>query len=70
MHYADELDPLNIGVKEIKAWVTFVSRQYDLALKQFENLGDTGGMVEAYKEKGDVSGGPCCPRKVDCRQPA
>ena len=52
MHYADELDPLNIGVKEIKAWVTYVSRQYELALKQFENLGDTGGMVEAYKEKG------------------
>src|SRR4029077_3507297 len=36
MHYADELDPLNIAVKEIEAWVTYASRQYNLALKQFE----------------------------------
>ena len=52
MHFADELDPFNIGVKEAKAWVTYASRQYDLALKQFEDLGDDAGLVETYKEKG------------------
>ena len=51
MHYADELDPFNIGVKETEAWVTYASRQYDLALKQFEMLGDDGGLVEIYREK-------------------
>ena len=52
MHYADELDPFNIDVKEIEAWVTYASRQYDLALKQFESLGDYGGLIHAYREKG------------------
>jgi tetratricopeptide (TPR) repeat protein len=52
MHYADELDPFNIGVKETEAWVTYASRQYDLALKQFESLGDDGGLIHAYREKG------------------
>ncbi len=52
MHYADELDPFNIGVKETEAWVTYASRQYDLALKQFENLGDDDGLIETYREKG------------------
>jgi len=52
MHYADELDPLNIGVKETEAWVTYASRQYDLALKQFESLGDEGGLMHVYREKG------------------
>jgi TolB-like protein/DNA-binding winged helix-turn-helix (wHTH) protein/Tfp pilus assembly protein PilF len=51
MHYADELDPLNIAVKETEAWVTYASRQYDLALKQFKSLGDDGGLVETYREK-------------------
>ena len=55
MHYADELDPLNIAVKETEAWVTYASRQYDLALKQFENLGDEGGVLHAYREKGMYS---------------
>jgi len=52
MHYADELDPLNITVKEIEAWVTYASRQYNLALKQFESLGDDGGLIHVYREKG------------------
>ena len=52
MHYADELDPFNIAVKETEAWVTYASRQYDLALKQFESLGDEGGLVHVYREKG------------------
>ena len=52
VHYADELDPLNIAVKETEAWVTYASRQYDLALKQFESLGDEGGLIHVYREKG------------------
>jgi TolB-like protein len=52
MHYADELDPFNIGVKETEAWVNYASRQYDLALKQFENLGDDDGLIEIYRAKG------------------
>jgi TolB-like protein/DNA-binding winged helix-turn-helix (wHTH) protein/tetratricopeptide (TPR) repeat protein len=52
VHYADELDPLNIAVKELVAWVTYAARQYDLALPQFESLGDEGGLVHAYREKG------------------
>jgi TolB-like protein/cytochrome c-type biogenesis protein CcmH/NrfG len=55
IHYADELDPFNIAVKEIEAWVTYASRQYDLALKQFENLGDDGGLRHVYREKGMYS---------------
>ena len=55
MHYADELDPFNIAVKEIEAWVTYASRQYDLALKQFENLGDDDGLRHVYREKGMYS---------------
>jgi TolB-like protein/DNA-binding winged helix-turn-helix (wHTH) protein/Tfp pilus assembly protein PilF len=51
MRYADELDPLNIGVKVIEAYVTHASRQYDLALKQFESLGDDWGLAWAYREK-------------------
>ena len=52
MHYADELDPLNIAVKETEAWVAYASRQYDLALKQFESLGDDAGLIHVYREKG------------------
>jgi hypothetical protein len=50
MHCADESDPFNVGVKETEAWVTYASRQYDLALKQFENLGDDVGLIHAYRE--------------------
>jgi TolB-like protein/DNA-binding winged helix-turn-helix (wHTH) protein/tetratricopeptide (TPR) repeat protein len=52
VHYADELDPLNIAAKETEAWVTYASRQYDLALKQFESLGNEGGLIHVYREKG------------------
>jgi TolB-like protein/DNA-binding winged helix-turn-helix (wHTH) protein/Tfp pilus assembly protein PilF len=55
MHYAGELDPLNIAVKEIEAWVTYASRQYDLASKQFESLGDDSGLMHTYREKGMYS---------------
>jgi TolB-like protein/DNA-binding winged helix-turn-helix (wHTH) protein len=52
MQYADELDPFNIAVKETRAWVTYAARQYDTALQQFESLGDEGGLVHVYREKG------------------
>jgi TolB-like protein/DNA-binding winged helix-turn-helix (wHTH) protein/cytochrome c-type biogenesis protein CcmH/NrfG len=52
MHCAEELDPFNIAVKEIEAWVTYASRRYDLALEQFENLGDDDGLRHVYREKG------------------
>ena len=55
IHYADELDPFNIAVKEIEAWVTYATREYDLALKQFENLGDDDGLRHVYREKGMYS---------------
>jgi TolB-like protein/Tfp pilus assembly protein PilF len=51
MHYADELDPFNVGVKVTEAYVTYASRQYDLALKQFESLGDDFGLLQTYREK-------------------
>jgi len=49
--YADELDPLNIAVKEVVAWVTYAARKYDLALPQMESLGDEGGLLHVYREK-------------------
>jgi TolB-like protein/DNA-binding winged helix-turn-helix (wHTH) protein len=51
MRYADLVDPFNIGVKVTEAYVTYASRQYDLALKQFESLGDDFGLVQTYREK-------------------
>jgi len=51
MNYAIELNPYDIRTKIYVAWVTWVSRQYDLALKQFESLGDDWGMMCAYREK-------------------
>ncbi|MGA8189064.1 MAG: hypothetical protein WB776_14130, partial [Candidatus Sulfotelmatobacter sp.] len=37
---------------ETEAWVTYASRQYDLALKQFKSLGDDSGLIHVYREKG------------------
>jgi Tfp pilus assembly protein PilF len=51
MNYAMELNPYDIRTKIYLAWVTWASRQYDLALKQFESLGDDWGMMCAYREK-------------------
>jgi len=51
MHYADELDPFNIRIKDLVAYVTYAARQYDLALKLFESLGDDRGQMWAYREK-------------------
>jgi len=51
MNYAIELDPFGIRTREFVAFVTYASGQYDLAVKQFENLGDDWGLVWAYREK-------------------
>jgi len=52
VRYAAELDPLDIFVKGTQAYVTYVSRQYDVALKLFQGLDDDHGLVWAYREKG------------------
>ena len=51
MRQAMELDPFSIKTKVLVAWVTYASRQYDLAVKQFESLGDNSGLTCAYREK-------------------
>jgi TolB-like protein/DNA-binding winged helix-turn-helix (wHTH) protein len=51
MNYAIELDPFSIKTKIVVAYVTYASRQYDVAIKQFESLGDDGGLTWAYREK-------------------
>jgi len=50
MNYAMELDPYDIRTKIVVAWVTWASHQYDLALKQFESLGDDWGRMCVYRE--------------------
>ncbi len=52
MNYASELDPVSIKTKVIVAYVTYASRQFDLAIKQFESLGNDLGLIWAYREKG------------------
>jgi len=70
IHYADELDPVNISVKETRAWATYAARQYDLALKQFENLGDDGGLIHAYREKGMYSEAMAAQKRWDATHPS
>ncbi len=70
MHYADELDLLNIGVKETEAWVTYAARQYDLALTQFESLGADAGLVHAYREKGMYSEAIVASKRWDATHPS
>jgi TolB-like protein/DNA-binding winged helix-turn-helix (wHTH) protein len=50
--YAIELDPLDLRTRALAAYVTYASRQYELAIKQFESLGDGFGLGWAYREKG------------------
>jgi TolB-like protein/DNA-binding winged helix-turn-helix (wHTH) protein len=52
MNNAMEVDPFGIKTRVVVAWVTWASHQYDRALKEFESLGDDGGVACAYKEKG------------------
>jgi TolB-like protein/DNA-binding winged helix-turn-helix (wHTH) protein len=49
--YAIELDPFNLSTRHVAAYVTYASRQYDLAIKEFDSLGDDFGPGWAYREK-------------------
>lgn len=51
MNYAIELDPLNFKTRAVVGYVTYASRQYDLAIEQFSSLGDDFGLGWAYREK-------------------
>ena len=51
MNHAIELDPFSIKTRVVVAYVTYASRQYDPAVKQFESLGDDWGLIWAYREK-------------------
>ena len=51
MNYAMALDPFGITTRVCVAYVTYASRQYDLAIERFERLGDDWGMMWAYREK-------------------
>ncbi len=51
MNYAIELDPLNFKTRGVVGYVTYASRQYDLAIEQFSSLGDDFGLGWAYREK-------------------
>jgi len=45
------LDPSRYMIKDIAAYVTWASRQYDLAINEFQELGDDFGLEWAYREK-------------------
>jgi TolB-like protein len=51
MEYAMQLDPFDPRTRLSIAYVTYSSRQYDLASKQFESLQDHFGLGWAYREK-------------------
>jgi DNA-binding winged helix-turn-helix (wHTH) protein/tetratricopeptide (TPR) repeat protein len=51
MNNATQLDPFGVKTKVFVAYVTYASRQYDLAIKQFESLGDDWGLIWAYRDK-------------------
>jgi TolB-like protein len=51
MKYAVELDPFDIQTRVTVAYVTYSSRQYDLAIQQFETIHDDLGLGWAYREK-------------------
>ena len=51
MKYAIELDPFDIQTRVTVAYVTYSSRQYDLAIQQFETLHDDLGLGWTYREK-------------------
>jgi tetratricopeptide (TPR) repeat protein len=51
MKYAIELDPFNIKTRVTVGFVTYASRQYDLAIKQFESPGHDFGLGWVYREK-------------------
>jgi len=49
--YAIELDPLDTETRIAVAYITYASRQYDLAIQQFKSLDDDFGLGWAYREK-------------------
>ena len=51
MEFAMQLDPFDPRTRLSIAYVTYSSRQYDLASKQFESLQDHFGLGWAYREK-------------------
>jgi TolB-like protein/DNA-binding winged helix-turn-helix (wHTH) protein len=51
MNYAIELDPFNFKTRDVVAYVTYASGQYDLAIEQFSRLGNDFGLGWAYREK-------------------
>src|SRR5215469_2768574 len=51
MNRAMELDPFDIRTRVYVAFVTYASRQYDLALQQFKSLDEDWGLVWTYREK-------------------
>jgi len=51
MDYAMQLNPFDIKTRVLVAYVTWASHQFDLALLQFESLGDDWGLVWTYREK-------------------
>lgn len=51
VNYALALDPFDYMTKDVAAWVIWATRQYDLAIKEFETLGDDLGLEAAYREK-------------------
>jgi TolB-like protein/DNA-binding winged helix-turn-helix (wHTH) protein len=51
VNYALELDPSDFKTKDHAEYVTWASGQYDIAIKQFENLGDDFGLAWSYRQK-------------------
>jgi len=51
MNRAMELDPFDIKTRVYVAFVTYASRQYDLALQEFKSLDEDWGLVWTYREK-------------------
>src|SRR5262249_12027722 len=51
VNYALALDPFDYMTKDGAAWVIWASRQYDVAIKEFEDLGDYLGLAWGYREK-------------------
>lgn len=51
VNQAVALDPLDYKIKDIAAYVTWASRQYDLALNEFQQLDDDFGLEWAYRQK-------------------
>ncbi len=66
LEYATQLDPLNTYTKRVVSYVTYSSHQYDLSIKEFEDMQDDFGLAWAYREKGLYSqAGTALERHID-----